>query len=95
LFYLDANGLLTVAPIGLTPGGGFNHGSPTRLVNTAYYNGFTTRGIDLRGYDVSPDGKRFLMIKESATEAQKTGEAAVINVVLNWAEELKSKLPAR
>jgi hypothetical protein len=64
-------------------------------VNTAYYNGFTTRGIDLRGYDVSPDGKRFLMIKESATEAQKTGEAAVINVVLNWAEELKSKLPAR
>jgi Tol biopolymer transport system component len=41
-------------------------------------------------YDVSPDGQRFLMLKpiESA-EAAPTQ----INVVLNWFEELKQKVP--
>jgi serine/threonine-protein kinase len=38
-------------------------------------------------YDVSPDGQRFLMLKpiEQATQ---------INVVLNWFEELKRRVPA-
>ncbi len=39
-------------------------------------------------YDISPDGKRFLMIKE---ETQPTAQ---INVVLNWFEELKRLVPA-
>ncbi len=38
-------------------------------------------------YDVSPDGQRFLMLK--ATE-QTPGQ---INVVLNWFEDLKQKVP--
>jgi len=40
-------------------------------------------------YDVSPDGQRFLMIKagEHATSATQ------INVVLNWFEELKRRVP--
>jgi eukaryotic-like serine/threonine-protein kinase len=42
-------------------------------------------------YDVSPDGQRFLMIKPN-----EAGEAAPaqINVVLNWFEELKRRVPA-
>jgi serine/threonine protein kinase len=41
-------------------------------------------------YDVSPDGQRFLMLKPSeTTEAPPTQ----INVVLNWFEELKQKVP--
>jgi len=36
-------------------------------------------------YDISPDGRRFLMMKEG-TESQ-------INVVLNWFEELKRVAP--
>jgi Tol biopolymer transport system component len=40
-------------------------------------------------YDVSPDGQRFLMIKPS-----EAGEAPTqINVVLNWFEELKQRVP--
>jgi len=41
-------------------------------------------------YDVSPDGQRFLMLKPS-----EAGEAAPtqINVVLNWFEELKRRVP--
>ena len=41
-------------------------------------------------YDVSPDGQRFLMIKPSEQEA---GPATQINVVLNWFEELKRRVP--
>jgi eukaryotic-like serine/threonine-protein kinase len=43
-------------------------------------------------YDVSPDGQRFLMLKSAA----ETGESAPtqINVVLNWFEELKRRVPA-
>ncbi len=40
-------------------------------------------------YDISPDGKRFLMLKEeNLAEAQTP-----INVVLNWFEELKRLVP--
>ncbi len=38
-------------------------------------------------YDISPDGQRFLMLKEAG------GEPAQINVVLNWFEELKRLVP--
>lgn len=37
-------------------------------------------------YGISPDGQRFLMIKQ--TEQQETALTQV-NVVLNWFEELK------
>ena len=42
-------------------------------------------------YDVSPDGQRFLMLEPS-----EQGQAAPtqINVVLNWFEELKRRVPA-
>ena len=40
-------------------------------------------------YDVSPDGQRFLMTKA----AEQAAEATQINVVLNWFEELKQKVP--
>jgi len=39
-------------------------------------------------YDVSPDGQRFLMLKPS-----EQGALTQINVVLNWFEELKQKVP--
>jgi len=38
----------------------------------------------LPNFDVSPDGRRFLVIKESEGEG-----ITQINVVLNWSEELK------
>jgi Tol biopolymer transport system component len=41
-------------------------------------------------YDVSPDGQRFLMLKPSE---QEQAAPTQINVVLNWFEELKQKVP--
>jgi len=43
---------------------------------------------------VSPDGKRFLMMKlPGATPS--AGEPRKINIVLNWLEELKQRVPVK
>jgi eukaryotic-like serine/threonine-protein kinase len=41
-------------------------------------------------YDVSPDGERFLMLKPGESEETTSTQ---INVVLNWFEELKQRVP--
>jgi Tol biopolymer transport system component len=41
-------------------------------------------------YDVSPDGQRFLMVKPAE---QEQAPPTQINVVLNWFEELKRRVP--
>ena len=93
LFYLDANDLLTA--VSVATGATFSAGKPVKLLNTRYYAGSTTRGYDLRGYDVSPDGQRFLMVKEHGTESTPAPPSTAIVVVLNWAEELKQRVPER
>jgi serine/threonine-protein kinase len=92
LFYLDGSDLLTAVPI--ATGTIFQEGNPTKILSTKYFPGATSLGLDLRGYDVSPDGQRFLMIKETPAERSSTATPSVI-VVLNWIEELKSRLPAK
>ncbi|WP_171039874.1 hypothetical protein, partial [Streptococcus pseudopneumoniae] len=49
--------------------------------------------IDYRDYDMSPDGKRLLMVFPA--DRPDSGEPArpQINVVLNWFEELKEMVP--
>jgi len=42
----------------------------------------------LSNYDASPDEQRFLMVKPVEQQA-----ATQINVVLNWFEELKRRVP--
>jgi serine/threonine-protein kinase len=80
LFFLDAGERLSVVPVTVS-GETLVPGTVRRLLETAYYPGFTTRGFNLRGYDVSSDGERFLMIKAN----DGTGpSASVMTIVLNW-----------
>jgi hypothetical protein len=44
----------------------------------------------LPNYDVSPDGQRFLMLKD---ETQQATTSTQIVVVQNWFEELKRRVP--
>ena len=60
----------------------FMQGSPAVLFTGNY---LTDPGT--QQYDVTPDGQRFLMIKQEQTEG------AQINVILNWFEELKRLVP--
>ena len=59
--------------------------APTLLFDRPYAYA-SARAI--ASYDVSSDGERFLMAKESST----TGR---LNVVLNWVEELKARVQGK
>ena len=93
LFYLDRNDQLTAVRV-RTSGESFIAGKPARLLNGRYVTGSTTRGYDLRSYDVSADGQRFLMLKETAGTST-SAPLPTMTVVVNWIEELKSRLPAK
>jgi hypothetical protein len=61
--------------------------SPYKVVEGPY----VTRSLrDKRTYDVSADGKKFLMVKQPANEV-----APQIVVVQNWVEELKRLIATR
>jgi Tol biopolymer transport system component len=85
LFYRSGDKMMAV-DIATQPG--FAAGKPRMLFEGPYVpiplpNTFPN-------YDVSPDGQRFLMLKPS--EQAQTAPTQ-INVVLNWFEELKQKVP--
>ena len=84
LFYLDLANTLTTVPLQVSVSK-FSAGAPARVFATKYAAPLNNS----RTYDVSPDGKRFLMIKETAST--DSGAPAGMIVVLNWLEELKSK----
>ena len=92
LFYLDEDNLLTAVTVQTTST--FSATDPVTLLKTAYYSGFGGGGqvVSGRTYDVSPDGQRFLMIKDTAA-ADQTQTSLV--VVQNWTEELKRLVPTR
>jgi eukaryotic-like serine/threonine-protein kinase len=46
-------------------------------------------------WDISPDGKRFLMIKPPGVAPSAEGAPRKINIVLNWFEELKQRVPVK
>jgi hypothetical protein len=53
---------------------------------------YLTRG-DGRNYDVSPDGQRFLAISTGGPGTDADAFPTQINIVLNWFEELKERVP--
>ena len=85
LFYLAADGKLMAVPV--QSGATYSAGTPQVVVNTAYLNPQLGRT-----YDVSPDGKRFLMIKDASTQPASPRQLVV---VLNWFEELKRLVPKK
>jgi serine/threonine-protein kinase len=86
LFYLAGDGRLTGVAVE-TSNSTFTTGNPVRLLERAYLS-----PAPGRTYDVSPDGQRFLMIKEVGSD--EGGATSELVVVLNWFEELKRLVPA-
>ena len=56
---------------------------------TLFEKKYASVTVGVPNYDVSSDGRRFLMIKGS----EETAPARQINVVLNFTEELKRRVP--
>jgi Tol biopolymer transport system component/predicted Ser/Thr protein kinase len=83
LFYRSGDKMMAV-DIATQPG--FAAGTPRMLFEGLY----DPAPYPLANYDVSPDGQRFLMLKPTEHEQAAPTQ---INVVLNWFEELKRRVP--
>jgi dipeptidyl aminopeptidase/acylaminoacyl peptidase len=81
LFYLNGKGEMT--SLALVPGPGFSVGQPKVLFPASPF----VIGNNVGVYDVSPDGKRFVMIRP----ATGAGESELV-VVQNWFEELRARV---
>jgi serine/threonine-protein kinase len=87
LFYRAPNG--AVMRVSITPGSIWKASAPTQLFTaTSYTLADPTSGGVSRTYDVSPDGQRFLMMKNSDAPTRISTAQRVI-VVQNRDQELK------
>ena len=90
LFYRSNESVMAVT-VKMDPN--FNHGTPTELFRGKYYS-FNLLEVEFDQWDMSSDGKRFLMIKNEAPTTSSAGNPRKINIVVNWLEELKERVPA-
>jgi serine/threonine protein kinase/Tol biopolymer transport system component len=80
----------------------FKRGNPKTLFRGTYLS-TTSQKIVMTPWDIHPDGKKFLMIKPSGvpaggSTAEKPATAPPrpkINIVVNWFEELKQRVPVK
>jgi serine/threonine-protein kinase len=79
LFYRNGDKMMAVA---VSRGEGFSASRPALLFEKRYEQ------IQGKNYDVSADGRHFLMVQGEPETASR------MNVVLNWFEELKRRVPA-
>ena len=86
LFYRSPNGSIVSVPVDTEDS--FLAGNANVVVEKPY---FTGAGVLVgRAYDVSPDGQRFLMIREDLSEEASN---TTINIVINWTSELQGRVP--
>jgi len=91
LFYRSGDAIIA-AELKTEPA--FSLGTSNTLFRGAYVRSVLAMGnFDFATWHIHPDGKRFLMMKE--TGSGELGGAGLwrINVVLNWSEELKQRIP--
>jgi Tol biopolymer transport system component len=92
LFYLaqgSTPGTIAAMAVAVSSGASLSVGPPAKLFEGAYLTPQHGRQV----YDVSKDGKRFLMIKAAAADA--AAPPPQIIVVQNWVEELRQLVPTK
>jgi serine/threonine-protein kinase len=91
LFY-ESMGTLMRVPV--KTGATFERGTPEMVFDASPYLVRSLGGGLGRMYDVSADGQRFLMIKETGGADERPASARII-LVQNWFEELKRLVPTK
>ena len=84
LFYRSAAGNLVAVAVSTFPT--FSVGHSTSLFSATQYRTYS-EGLE---YAVSPDDRRFLMVRPVATDSSQK-----LTIVDNWYEELKTKARVR
>ena len=80
LFYRGPDAIMGVK---VEPATSFKHSAPRNFFPDQYIGQF----------DIHPDSEKFLMLKEPVSEATTEETPRKINIVLNWFEELKERVP--
>jgi Tol biopolymer transport system component len=88
IFFLSQDGLSAVS---VTTRPTFAFGNPETAVPRA---GLPLNPFTERNYDVTPDGKRIIGVVDVA-QPGSSASAPQIQIVLNWLEELKKRVPSR
>jgi Tol biopolymer transport system component len=93
VFFVNGSAMMA-APVQLAPT--FSAGNPRTLFESPslLLDGRLFINNTGRTYDISRDGQRFLMMKDTARAAVADSAPPGIIVVQNWFEELKTRLPA-
>jgi serine/threonine-protein kinase len=91
LIYLNGNAQLTSVSVTSQPS--FAFGNPARVFS-ASEGAITDLPFNPRNYDITPDGNRFIRVVD-VDAAKRNGPPPnpTLNVVLNWFEELKQRVP--
>jgi eukaryotic-like serine/threonine-protein kinase len=90
IFYLNGDAVMAVP---VETKAAFSLGTPKPLFHGKHVAAYPADGTP---WDISPDGKRFLMIKPPASPGgQSTEQPRKLNIVLNWTEELKQRVPVK
>jgi Tol biopolymer transport system component len=92
LFYRNGDSMMAVH---VSTASGFTAGRPQELWRAHYSHGMSAScgpaGLSSSNYDVTPDGRRFLMIKD---DDQDSATSRQIVVVLGWGDELNRVVKA-
>ncbi|HJZ76691.1 MAG TPA: protein kinase [Vicinamibacterales bacterium] len=92
LFYVSKGAVISV-PWTASPT--FTAGKPSQMVAGGYVLALAPAPIAGRMYDVSRDGQRFLMLKESPGTSDAPAASARIILVQNWLDELQRRVPRK
>jgi Tol biopolymer transport system component len=93
LFYRNGDAVMEVS-VTIEPN--FSQETPKTLFRRKYLSLSGLANVfALNSWDISPDGKRFLMIKpvEASEDEPVSDVSSKIIIVLNWFEELKQRVP--
>jgi eukaryotic-like serine/threonine-protein kinase len=86
IFYGEQNGEGTqLVSVDVRTQPGFGFANATKLPIDKIY----TR-VGIRGYDITPDGKQFLIVRSSPEGGDKPAQLQM-RITLNWFEELKQR----
>ena len=90
MFYRDLNGGVMKVDVETEPT--LKLGNPELLFRGNYYSLSPESG---QAWDINPDDNRFIMMKpyESSADSSTDELPGKINIVLNWLEELKQRVP--
>ena len=91
LFYLINDNCVMTTNVEIAPA---FHLGPPKVVFKSIYLGASNNNIG-HPWDVSPEGKRFLMMKPSPSAPTSATAVPKINIVVNWFKELKQRVPVK